>query len=458
MNTIKIWLRDYHSFFKRNHYCMIFIFEIVNKKPLRLFNFEFKNKLKMKTLISLVAVLAFGMICSCQQVDSGNDIPKNIVMDEKSSQLISADNDFGLELFQQIRDESTEENIMISPLSISVAFAMAYNGADGNTKTEMEKAMKLNGLTPEQINNSYKMLINALQSLDKDVVFELANAIYYANEFQVKTDFLNINKNIYNAEVEKLDFASSGAVETINNWVAEKTHDKITKIIEKLNPLDRMVLLNAVYFNGIWKNKFTEKGTHNLPFTKTDGNTIEVAMMNKEESLDYATNSLFSAIKMPYGEGQYNMIVMLPVSENNSQDIINSLSTENWNKWKSDFKTTDHVVITMPRFKFEFKTGLEKVLTKMGMEKAFQPGIADFSKISDEDLYISSALHKSYIDVNENGTEAAAVTSITFSTTSAGNEPPKTYFTVNKPFVFAITEKDTEAILFIGEVKHPVYK
>lgn len=411
----------------------------------------------MKTLISLVAVLAFGMICSCQQVDSGNDVPKNIEMDEKSSQLILADNEFGLELFQQIRDESTEENIMISPLSISVAFAMAYNGADGSTKTEMEKAMKLNGLTPEQINNSYKMLINALQSLDKDVVFELANAIYYADGFQVKTDFLNINKNIYDAEVEKLDFAAPAAVETINNWVAGKTHNKITKIVEQLNPLDRMVLLNAVYFNGIWKNKFAEEGTHNLPFTKTDDTTIEVAMMNKKEKLDYISNSLFSAIKMPYGEGQYNMIVMLPANGKNAQDVINSLSSENWKSWESAFKVTDNVVVTMPRFKFEFKTELNKVLTKMGMAKAFQPGIADFSKISAEDLYISAALHKSYIDVNENGTEAAAVTSITFSNTSAGNEPPKTYFTVNKPFVFTITEKDTEAILFIGEVQHPVY-
>lgn len=411
----------------------------------------------MKTLFSLVTILVFGTICSCQQVDSGNDEVKNIVMDEKSSQLISADNEFGLELFQQIREESGEENIMISPLSISVAFAMAYNGANGSTKTEMEKAMKLNGLTPDQINSSYKMLIYALQSLDKDVVFELANAIYYADGFQVKTDFLNINKSIYNAEVEKLNFATPAAVETINNWVADKTHDKITKIVEKLNPLDRMVLLNAVYFNGIWKNKFDEKGTHNLPFTRTDGTTIEVAMMHKEEKLGYTNNSLFSAVKMPYGEGQYNMIVMLPTDGKNSQDVINSLSTDNWKNWFSNFKTTDNVVITMPRFKFEFKTELGKTLTQMGMIKAFQAGIADFSKISDEDLFISSALHKSYIDVNENGTEAAAVTALTFTTTSVGNEPPKTYFTVNKPFVFAITEKDTEAILFIGEVRHPDY-
>lgn len=302
------------------------------------------------------------------------------------------------------------------------------------------------------------MLIAGLQSLDKDVVFEIANAIYYADGFSVKPDFLNINKTVYDAKVEKLNFGSSSAVKTINSWVAEKTHDKITKIIDQLNPLDRMVLLNAIYFNGIWTNKFDEKGTHLLNFNKTNGSNVEVPMMKKEEKLDYSTNSLFSAIKMPYGKGQYNMIVMLPAEGKNSKDVINSLSATNWKNWMKGFETKNPVVVTMPRFKFAFETKLNSVLTEMGMIKAFQPKIADFSKISDEDLYISSAIHKSFIDVNENGTEAAAVTSITFTTTSVGNEPPKTYFNVDKPFVFAITEKDTDAILFIGEVQNPEYE
>jgi len=387
-----------------------------------------------------------------------NDENNTIDLDEKSAQLIEADNEFGLEIFQKIRGISEEENIMISPLSISVAFAMAYNGADKETKTEMENAMKLNGLTTEQINNSYKMLIDALQSLDKDVVFEIANAIFYADGFSVKSDFLNINKTVYDAKTEKLNFGSTSAVQTINSWVADKTHDKITKIIEQLNPLDRMVLLNAIYFNGIWTNKFDEKGTHKLNFTKSNGTNIEVPMMKKEEKLDYSSNSLFNAIKMPYGKGQYNMIVILPAEGKNSQDVINSLSTNNWKTWMNNFEIKDPVVVTMPRFKFAFETKLNTVLQQMGMEKAFQPNIADFSKMSDEDLYISSAIHKSFIDVNENGTEAAAVTSITMTTTSIGNEPPKTYFYVNKPFVFAITEKDTDAILFMGEVQNPEYK
>lgn len=412
----------------------------------------------MKTLFTIFGLLLFGTFCSCQQENIVDDENKTINLDEKSALLIEADNKFGMEIFQKIRKASDKENIMISPLSISVAFAMAYNGADTDTKTEMEMAMKLNGLTTEQINNSYKMLINALQSLDKDVVFEIANAIFYADGFSVKPDFLNINKTVYDAKVEKLNFGSPSAVQTINGWVADKTHDKITKIIEQLNPLDRMVLLNAIYFNGIWTNKFDEKGTHRLNFTKSNGTIIEIPMMKKEEKLDYQSNPLFSAVKMPYGKGQYNMIVMLPATGKTSQSVIDALSFSNWKNWMKEFETKDPVMVTMPRFKFAFETKLNNVLAEMGMIKAFQPNIADFSKMSNEVLYISSAVHKSFIDVNENGTEAAAVTSITMTTTSAGNEPPKTYFYVNKPFVFAITEKDTDAILFIGQVQNPKYE
>jgi len=412
----------------------------------------------MRIIYTLIAIMVFGTTCSCQQETPTNEDIKTIVLNEKSAQLIEADNTFGFDVFQKIRQNSDEENLMVSPLSISVALAMAYNGAAADTKTEMEKAMKLNGLTTEQINNSYASLLKALQSLDKDVVLEIANAIFYANGFSVTPDFLNVNKNVYSAEVEKLNFSLPEAVKTINDWVANKTHDKITKIIETLNPLDRMVLINAVYFNGIWTNKFDEKGTHNLSFIKKSGTNIEIPMMKKEEKLDYQINSLFSAVKIPYGNGQYNMVVMLPGEGKNSQDVIDALSMENWQNWMRSFEIKDPVVVTMPRFKFAFEISMNKVLDQMGMKKAFQPNIADFSKISSEDLYISSVVHKSYIDVNENGTEAAAVTSITFTTTSVGNEPPKTYFYVNKPFVFAITEKDTGAILFIGEVQNPEYQ
>jgi len=410
----------------------------------------------MKTIILLLLAFALTSVSSCEKNDPVPDENKIINLDEKSAQLVEADNAFGIELFQTIRAESDEENLMISPLSVSVALAMAYNGADSGTKSEMEKVLKLNGLTKEQINASYKILINALQKLDDEVVFEIANAIFYADGFSVKPGFLSINEDVYNAEVSKLNFSSPAAVETINGWVAEKTNDKIQKIIDQLNPLDRMVLLNAIYFYGTWTNEFDKDGTHNLSFRKTDGTTLEVPMMNKLEKLPYKENTLFKAIKMPYGNGQYNMVVLLPVNDNNSQDIIDVLTAANWNSWMSTFEMTDRVKITMPRFKYAFETSLKKVLTSMGMEKAFVPDEADFSGISDEDLYISDAIHKSYIDVNETGTEAAAVTGLVFATTSMDPDPPVSFY-VDRPFVYAITEKDTGAILFIGEVNHPEY-
>ncbi len=415
----------------------------------------------MKYIITFFTALLFVVNVSCQQDLPNQDENKLIQLDEKSAQLIEADNAFGLEIFQEIREESDKENIMISPLSISVALAMAYNGADGDTKTEMENTLKLNGLTPEQINSSYKMLIAALQSLDEDVVFELANAIFYANGFEVKSPFISTNQDYYDAKVESLDFSSPSSVKHINDWVAEKTHDKIEKIVESLSPDDRMVLLNAIYFNGIWSVKFDEDGTKLHNFKKKSGANIEVPMMNKEDKLDYTTNSLFSAIKLPYGTGQYNMMVLLPASDKNSANIIDELSADNWNEWMKSFETEEHVVVTMPRFKFAFELQLNNALKKMGMQKAFISNESDFTKITDDKrLYISSVIHKSFIDVNENGTEAAAVTSVTFSTTSigSGDQIQKIYFTVDKPFVFAITEKDTDAILFIGEVQNPEYE
>ncbi len=407
-------------------------------------------------ILSVVLLIGFA---SCNELSTQPNEDKKIDLDSKSAQLVEANNAFGLELFQKIRQNSTEDNIMVSPLSVSLALGMAYNGADGDTKTEMEEAMKLNGLTSEQVNISYKMLVAALQSLDEDVVFEIANAIFYKNGFTIKQNFLDLNNTYYDAEVDDLDFSGPAALETINGWVADKTHNKITKILNELTPNDRMALLNAIYFYGTWTTRFDEDGTKMRTFTKKDGTEMEVPMMNKEDKLLYASNKLFSAVQLPYGNGQYNMAVMLPGQGQTSEDIIGELNAGNWENWAPGFQEQDHVVVTMPRFKFGYETGLKKVLKDMGMVKAFSDSEADFSEISDEYLFISSAIHKTYIDVNETGTEAAAVTALVFTTTSVGPEgPQKIYFTVDRPFVFAITEKDTHAILFIGEVQNPEYE
>lgn len=418
---------------------------------------EMKKKINMKILVTmLIAVAAVG---SCQKEHSNKNDEGMIELDEKSSQLIEADNAFGLNVFQNISESSADENIMISPLSISVALTMTYNGAESETKSEMEQVLHLNGLSREQINASYRLFLNALQSLDEDVVFELANAIFYAEDFSVKEKFFNINKEFYNARVEGLDFGAPQSADVINTWVAEKTHDKIKQIIDQLNPLDRMILLNAVYFNGIWTYQFNEEGTKKKVFHKSDGSEKEVPMMSKENKVDYMTTSLFSAVRMPYGNGQFNMVVMLPSANQTSKDIIGELSAGNWKTWMADFQKEDKVIVTMPRFKFSYELEMKKVLKEMGMQKAFNPAQSDFTGIANvDDLHISSVVHKSFIDVNETGTEAAAVTAVVVGVTSVqpGAEE-KIYFTADKPFVFAITEKDTNAILFIGEVSNPEY-
>lgn len=413
----------------------------------------------MKTMKTFIAVLLSASVMSCHKQDDQvkgdlNNLP------EKSAQVITSGNSFGLELFRKvIQDAENTKNTMVSPLSVALALSMATNGAVGETKTEMENTMKMHGLTPEQINKARKALVAALQSADPDVLLEIANAIYYRQGLNVKSDFVTLNKDYYNAQVQALNFASPDALGIINGWVASKTRNKIPTIIDQIDPDLVMVLLNAIYFNGIWKYKFGEKTTHNLPFTFGDGSQKEVAQMSQETSLEYTSNNLFSAIQLPYGKGDYRMTVILPQTNKSTGDVVAAMTDENWKNWMKSFVMTQNVVVTMPRFKFSWEMRLNEMLQAMGMIRAFDPGRADFSAIADvkpNNLFISFVIHKTYIDVNENGTEAAAVTGIGFSVTSAPSG--KTYFSVDRPFLFAITEKTTGAILFIGEVRSPEYK
>ncbi len=396
---------------------------------------------------------------SCQKLEK-EETEGLVNLPEKSAQLIGADNQFGLALFQKIADRAgINDNTMISPLSVSLALSMAYNGAAGNTKAEMEKSMKLFGMTTDQINNAHQALMEALQSADPDVKLRIANAIYYDRMLKVREDFVTVNKKSYDAAVTALDFSSAASLGIINGWVSKKTEGKIPTIIDQIDADLRMILLNAVYFNGIWKSKFGDKDTHALPFRLGDGSTREVATMSQETALEYMNNSLFSAVNLPYGKGQYQMTVILPNTGKSTADVIAKLDHEKWMEWMKSFRVENKVVVKMPRFKFDWKMTLNEVLVSMGMTTAFKPFVADFSGINDgRDLYIGYVIHKSYIDVNENGTEAAAVTAVGMFTTSMPADPPqKIYFTVDRPFLFAITEKTTGAILFLGEVNAPEY-
>jgi serine protease inhibitor len=412
----------------------------------------------MKTILSLL-ILATVTLSSCQK----QELPAGDLFDlpEKSAQLIEADNKFGLELFRKVAAEANpNDNTFVSPLSVAVALGMLYNGASGDTRTEMEKTLKLNGLTPDQINQAHKALLDALKSSDPEVVLEIANAIFYRQGTTVLERFKSTNRQFYDAEISALNFNNQEeTLATINGWVANKTKDKIPTIIDEV-PADLiMVLLNAVYFNGIWKHKFDGDKTHELPFRHGDGRWNQVEMMNQETSLEYTKNELFSAIHLPYGKDQFRMTVMLPNSTKTTADVMASMTLENWNTWMKAFKKEERVEVTMPRFKFSWDMELKTILANMGMPKAFIPFAADFSGINGaKDLVVGYVKHKTFIDVNENGTEAAAVTAIGVFTTSMPVEPPgKINFHVDRPFIFTITEKTTGIILFAGEIRAPVY-
>lgn len=409
----------------------------------------------MKSISQIILIFSLIALFSCSQNDSEPWIPKTIELDEKSAQLIEAENEFGLELFQRIyTDEKEFDNIMVSPLSVSLALAMTYNGANGETKTAMEKTLKVYGLTPDDINQSYKSLVAALQSLDPKVVLEIANAIYYKEGFQVENDFVSTNKNYYNAEVEALDFSSPNALKTINDWVANKTHDKIDNIIDNISSDHVMFLLNAIYFNGIWQHKFDEDDTRDLPFYSENGSTTNVPTMQKTDAVPYVSNNLFNAVQLGYGAGNYSMYVFLPQGENSVEDIVDELNQNNWANWMESFKDSFNVDIKIPQLKYEYEITLNKVLRDMGMGVAFENG-ADFTGINKGgNLKIDYVKHKTFIDVNEKGTEAAAVTVVAIGLTSVGPHQ-NIQFNVNRPFFYAITEKDTGAILFMGTVKNP---
>lgn len=409
----------------------------------------------MKNILCLMIVILISCF-SCEKSEDPVHPGKKITITKTTSEIITADNAFGLELFQKVVASDTEaDNIFISPTSVALALAMTYNGADGETKTAMENTLKKNGFTIDEINTSYKSLIDALVSVDPKVLLEIANSIWYRQEFSVLPEFISVNQEYYDAEVSPLDFNLPSAPDVINNWVADKTHDKITQIINEIPGDAVMYLINAIYFKGIWLYEFDEEYTNDDLFYLKGGSSITVPFMQQEATLRYATNALFSMIELPYGEGNYNMIVMLPHTGSTTEDIVALLTAENWDGWIIAL-TEQNVKVMLPKFKFEYKNKLNDELDAMGMGVAFSDQ-ADFSKINpEEDLFISKVLHKSFVEVNEEGTEAAAVTAVEISLTSVGPEPDYTLFKADRPFLFAIREKDTGAIIFIGSLQNPL--
>lgn len=406
----------------------------------------------MKYLLAFSLLVSAGLIlqgCDLLSADEQQSVVRALTTSEAG--LVDADNEFGLKLFRAVSEDEGDENLFISPLSISMALGMTLNGADGETYAAMQKTLELNGLSESEINASYRSLIDLLRDLDPEVVFEIANSIWHREGFSVEADFLDVNRQSFDSEVRELDFSDPEAPGVINGWVAEKTRGKIEEIVEQIDPLTMMYLINAIYFKGTWTYEFDPEATRSRPFTGMNGTQNDVPMMEQETDLGYFETEIFQAVDLPYGDSLYSMTVILPRHGRQLDAVIESLDQKIWNEWTGRFRSTG-VSLRLPRFKLEYEVTLNDVLSSLGMEIAFNPYEADFTRINpnQEDLYISNVKHKTFVEVDEEGTEAAAVTSVEVSVTSAGGGAVPVH--VDRPFVFAIREQHSGTILFVGKV------
>lgn len=383
-------------------------------------------------------------------------VVKPITLPSNGEKVIAAQNRFAFNFFKSaLRQDPTFSNKLISPMSIYLDLSMAYNGAAGATLDSMKKALQLDNVTHDQLNSTSKILMQGLPETDPKVTIRIANSIWYRDEgIPPLPDFLKITSHDYLARVTAADFNDPATKNEINGWVAGKTHDKIKKVIDHIDPTDVMYLINAVYFKGQWKFKFDSKETRNRTFNAPDEGPVQASFMTQTGAFLFYQNDSMACIELPYGSGAFNMYILLPDEHITARQLALSL---NESAFKHVLSSMDsfRVQLWMPKWEYRYEIkNMKPELTDLGMAIAFGPH-ADFSNMypRSHQVSISKALHKTYIAVDEKGTEAAAVTAIGIGTTSMPAGPP--VMDINRPFLYVIAEKNTGAVLFTGEVNNP---
>ena len=412
-------------------------------------------------IVAFISLSFFIFIASCKKPNPFvPDETKAITLPADGVAVINANNKFAFDFFRATLQQDTENsNKLISPLSIYLAIAMVYNGADNTTKDSISKTLQLQGIDINSLNAVCKTLISFLPQEDNKVKLSIANSIWYRqNSYQPMPSFLNIVQNNYGASVKPLNFDAPAAVKTINNWVAQNTSNKIPSIIDNISPNDLMYLINAVYFNGAWKYAFKTSDTFNDAFYLPNKGTKTVPFMKQKIRTKMYRDNSCSIIELPYGGGKsFSMYIVKPADQ---QQSLNQFSVSfNEKRLMNAVNKMDSASfeLQMPKWEYSYKIeNMKPELAQLGMGIAFDDSNADFSKLynpSQVKVYISKAIHKTYIKVNEEGTEAAAATAIGISFTTAPSLPY--IFKLDHPFLYAIVENQTGAILFLGKVNEP---
>lgn len=396
-------------------------------------------------ILLLSAVLVF-LVIKLNGVDTGDT--------NEPDEVETMSGDFDADLFKESFSASDGKNVVVSPFSVKMALSMAAQGANGKTLEEMNKVIGLD----ETSNEYFRRLIEDAAK-DGDITLNIANSIWLKQGLEFNPAYMDILDSYYMAQASTLDFADPSSKDTINRWVSEKTNGKIEEIIDSIDSSDIAFLINAIYFNANWSVPFEEGFTSKKDFTLLDGSKVKADLMSKTAHLLYQENNEFQAVELPYGEnGRYVMRVYLPKEDVKFDKFVKGIDKESLQQWGGDFGSMKGV-LELPKFKTEYSNSMKDILISMGIKEAFNSNSADFSKmvtVEGQNVYISEVMHKTYIDVNEKGTEAAAATSIEMSATSAPQPEEMFEMIVDRPFVFTIDDKESGETLFIGAIINPL--
>ncbi|WP_017651589.1 serpin family protein [Fortiea contorta] len=421
-------------------------------------------RLGRRYALAAAGVMLLGVL-GCSQVNSSTSalaqsrspetetsLPKKTAMSD--TKIVDASNKFGFKLFSEVRkNDSGETNSFISPSSVAIALAMTYNGASGSTQQAMAKTLELQGISLPEINSAYAAFKTVLENPDPQIQLTIANSLWADKDASFRPDFLQKAQEFYKAQVTTLNFQDAAAPNIINKWVSDNTQGKIDKIVGTLDPEQVLFLINAIYFKGQWTDKFDKKQTANYPFNTTSGQQKQQQMMSQNGEYLYHENDKFQAVSLPYGkDGKISFYIFLPKQNSNLQAFEQSLNSENWEKWMTQFRKRDGF-IRLPRFKTDYEVTLNDALKALGMEEAFSSK-ANFSGMG-KNLAISEVKHKTFVEVNEEGTEAAAATSVGIVATSLREKPQPFRMIVDRPFFCAIRDHQTGSILFMGSIVDP---
>ena len=410
----------------------------------------------MKKLM-FVCAATLSMVAACQN-DEGvnNKVPKEykpIELTEAQTRMASESTDFAFRFFQTAsevlgKEEQNKNKLILSPVSASYALSMAANGAEGATLTELIEVLGFSGFSIDEINAYNQKLVQELVQQDNTTLLSMANSLWLLDDFQVLSTYRNALKKNYDAEVRREERAK--AKDAINAWCADKTNGCIPDFL-KDDPEGKALLLNALYFKGLWAEPFDKGLTQNEPFTNEDGTQTEVAMLNRQSGYLLAQNDLYATVRLPYGNGAFALQVILPQEGVSLAQCIEALNGASWQALQESMMWKE-VDVKLPKFTIEdYQNSLIRVLMAMGVQEAFRNS-ADFSKMANKDLMISSVDQSVYFRLDEEGTEAAAVTGIGMSQALPQNPYGVYEFHVDRPFLFLLTEKSTDSVLFMGQV------